>query len=257
MSFLMFIVIPNIFSGINVLAFLSPLDTITSLQNGASVGAIDVFLSLLPYKFLCAFFLATTLVCFSPETFQNTPGILGMIRLFYGSLPGYVGGGIVYAMVSVSLLVPFIFIVQTVLAYLIMPLGYMAPVLTIFLLAALEELVKILPYHYNKRLNPLAFGLISGASFFLTEKLFNIYLISKVYSFLPAPYTVFVIKGLISTFVLHVSATSVFAVILWLFATLLPKSKSRMPLWLGLFTVTVMHYLYNMYMMGWPGVHLH
>ncbi|MFH1054886.1 MAG: hypothetical protein V1744_02195 [Candidatus Altiarchaeota archaeon] len=242
MTFLIFIVLPNVFSGMNVLAFLSPLDTITTVQNNAYVSYSDVFLSLLPYKFLTLFFAAFTLSCFQPEVFQSTPGLKDLSRAFYLSLSRRLGGGVKYAIASVSLLVPFVYIVQTLMAYVILPIGYMAPYASIMLLAFIEELVKILPYTYNRRIKPAVYGLTAGLSFFATEKLFNIYLISKVYSYLPTPYTVFVVKGLIYTMVVHIILTTFLS---WLIS----KNKSRTTFLIGLAAVTLAHYTYNITMM--------
>jgi hypothetical protein len=242
MSFLLFIVLPNVFSGVNLLAFISPLDTVTSLQNGLPVGAFDVFVSLLPYKFLCLFFFASSLVCFTPETFHDTPGTVGLLRLFYLGMAAQLGDGAAYVAACVCLLVPFVFIVQTVIAYLILPFGFMAPYASVFLLAAVEEVAKILPYHYNRRIPPAWYGLVAGATFFVTEKAFNLYLISKVYSLLPAPYTVFVIKGWMATLVVHVLVTT-------LLAYAMSRGNSRLRDWAALAAAALAHYAYNFYML--------
>ncbi len=242
LSFLMFIVLPNIFSGLNVLAFISPLDTITSIENNAPVGLGDVFLSLLPYKFLSMFFLAASLMCFNADTFHNTPGVLGLVKLFYTNLSRRLGGGVKYMVAGVALLVPFIYVVQNITAYLIIPLGLAAPYASLLVLALAEELAKILPYHFNRRINPLLYGVVAGASFFVTEKVFNIYLISKVYSYLPPPYTMFVFKGLAYTLFLHVTVTAAYAF-------LLSKTSGRRSLFYGLAAATVIHAAYNLFML--------
>jgi len=241
-SFLLFIVFPNVFSGINILSFVSPLDTVTSIQNGGSVGFTDVLLSLTPYVFLGLFLFVSTVVCFDPETFQNTPGLIGLLKLYYMRLSRSLGE-VQYAVVAVSLLVPLVFMVQTLSAYLIIPMGYLAPTMSVLLLAALEELAKILPYYYHPRIRPLKYGLVAGATFFVTEKVFNIYLISKVYSYLPAPYTVFVVKGFMYTLVLHIVATSFYALVV-------SRFRGRAGLYVGLVFSAVIHYAYNLYMMG-------
>jgi hypothetical protein len=244
LSFLMFIVLPNIFSGINLLAFVSPLDTVTSIQNQAQVGALDVFMSLLPYKFLFLFFFTATLVCFDPETLQNTPDLTGLMRTFYVNLSRSLGGGVKYAVAGVALLVPFVYITQTLTAYLILPFGLLAPYASILLLAAVEELTKILPYYYSRRISPALYGLVAGATFFVTEKVFNIYLISKVYSYLPAPYTVFVAKGFTYTLILHIVTAT-------LLAYIVSRSRGRRHILAGLVLASLIHYWYNMEMIGW------
>ncbi|MFH0861447.1 MAG: hypothetical protein V1875_00310 [Candidatus Altiarchaeota archaeon] len=295
LSFLIFIVFPNVFSGVNLLAFVSPLDTVTSIQNQAGVGFGDVFLSLLPYKFLFMFFLSASIVCFSPETFQNTPGLAGLMRMFYHNLRKSFRSDILFVITGISLLVPFVYIVQTLIAYLIIPLGLFAPYAAIVLLALVEELTKIIPFYYTRRnmvsgalvktgimlfsvgilfgglltpdrifivagvallalilvsmvlkpsfWPPLSYGILSGCTFFLTEKAFNIYLISKVYSYLPAPYTLFIVKGLAYTLLLHILATTTLAFVI-------SGSSGKYRLYSGLVLTTAIHYGYNVYMMG-------
>jgi len=242
LSFLLFIVLPNIFSGVNVLAFISPLDTITSIENNGVVTMMDVFLSMLPYKFLCAFFLGFSIVSFNAETFFGTPSLEKLFERFYYNLSLHMKHKFLYIIVSVSLLVPFVFIIQSVSAYLIMPLGIIAPYMSIFLLAMIEEVTKIVPYFYRREIKPWAYGLVSGLSFFLTEKAFNLYLISKVYSYLPHPYTMFVVKGMFYTMIVHIVTTSFLAFIIHRF-------RSKKMFVLGILTTTLAHFIYNFILM--------
>ncbi|MFC2163322.1 ABC transporter permease subunit, partial [Candidatus Altiarchaeota archaeon] len=109
-TFFFFIILPNVFSGINVLAFISPLDLVTSIEHGAVVPVTDVFLAILPYNCLTIFFLAFTGVCFDPEIVFSDLSIWGLFGRFYNNLAVRVGNKSLYAFLAVSLLVPFIFI---------------------------------------------------------------------------------------------------------------------------------------------------
>jgi hypothetical protein len=240
-AFFFFIVLPNVFAGVNVLAFISPLDTVTSLENGASVPAADVALSLLPYAFLCLFFLSFVLACFTPEVMQASMGFSELMKLFYRTLSKRFRGGAAYAAVAVALLVPFIFIVESIMAYLVMPLGSLAPVLSLMLLAVAEETVKIIPLYY-KRMNPIWYGLVAGAAFFATEKLFNLYLIAKVYSYLGGPY-MFFLQNMAPTLLLHVLSTSAFALIVYY-----GRRRAWFPV--GLLVSVMMHVVYNSIILG-------
>jgi hypothetical protein len=144
--------------------------------------------------------------------------------------------GLIYVFVSVALLVPFIFIVESILAYLVLPLGYLAPPASLILLAAVEELVKIIPFHY-RRMNPLVYGVVAGSSFFLMEKLFNLYLIVKVYTYLGGPY-VFFFKSMLPTLSVHMLTTVLFALIL-------SRTSRRVWFGLGLLVSVSIHFIYN------------
>jgi hypothetical protein len=235
-AFFLFIVLPNVFSGVNVLSFISPLDTITSIENGASMSAYDLVLSLLPYCFLSMFFVTFTALCFKAEVLFSSMDFKSLLRFFYFTLERFLENRASYIFISVSLLVPFVFIIESIMAYLALPLGSLAPFVSLILLAAIEEMVKIIPYYF-RRTNPLLYGLIAGASFFLMEKLFNIYLIVKVYSYLGGPYLLFFTQ-LVPTLLLHMLSTCVFALII--------SRKERVaPFVVGLLTAVSVHVTYN------------
>jgi hypothetical protein len=238
-AFFFFIILPNVFSGVNVLAFISPLDIITSIEFDAAISSIDLFLSILPYLFLSSFFASFTWVCFTSETIFGLNDLRGMFSVFYGELAKYVRQETWYAFISVSLLVPFIFIVESIAAYLLMPLGRGAAVLTVFALAAIEEVVKIMPLLF-KRMNPIKYSIAAGLGFFLTEKAFNLYLIYKVYSILGGPYSYFMAK-LAPTLAVHILSTFFFAASIY-------YNKGARRSWplLGYFVSVSIHFTYNM-----------
>jgi hypothetical protein len=235
-AFFLFIVLPNVFSGVNVLSFISPLDIVTSIENGASITYPDLALSLLPYGFLGMFFLSFTGVCFNAEVVSSSSDFRKLLQIFYSTLSRILNNGITYVFVAVSLQVPFIFIIESILAYLAMPLGRIAPIVSLLLLATVEELVKIIPYNY-RRMNPLIYGITAGTAFFVMEKLFNLYLVVKVYSYLGGPYVLFFTK-LLPTLGLHIISTTLFAAIIY---------RSRKPQWfiLGLIASVTVHFIYN------------
>ncbi|MFH1055676.1 MAG: hypothetical protein V1744_06245 [Candidatus Altiarchaeota archaeon] len=235
-AFFLFIVLPNVFSGVNVLAFISPLDTVTSIENGAVITYSDLLLSLIPYSFLSLFFLTFTGLCFNAEVISSSMDFRSLLLTFYSQLSRLLQNRLVYVFVSVSLLVPFIFIIESIMAYLVLPLGYIAPVLSLILLASTEEVVKIIPLYY-RRMNPLLYGIISGAGFFIMEKMFNLYLIIKVYSFLGGPYIYFVGR-LLPTFALHIASTTIFASVVY-------KRKGKSWFAVGLFLSVTLHVVYN------------
>ncbi|MBD3389120.1 MAG: ABC transporter permease subunit [Candidatus Altiarchaeales archaeon] len=235
-AFFFFIVLPNVFSGVNVLAFISPLDTVTSIENGASIPLTDVILSLLPYVFLSMFFLSFTGVCFNAEVVFSSHSFRRLLEVFYKDLTVTLKNKIIYAFVSVALLVPFIFIVESIFAYLVLPLGHLSPFASLIVLAMLEEIVKITPYLY-RRMNPALYGVVAGLSFFLMEKLFNLYLIVKVYTFLGGPY-VFFFQKLMPTLLVHMLTTSVFAFVIY-------TRRGRISYAVGLTLSMVIHFAYN------------
>jgi len=239
-AFFFFIVLPNVFAGINVLAFISPLDTVTSIENGADIPGADIILSLLPYGFLSMFFLSFTGVCFNAEVMFSSMDFESLLFLFYGNMSRLLRNGLAYVAVSVALLVPFVFIVESIMAYLVMPLGNIAPLASIIALATVEEVVKILPFYYRK-MNPVVYGLVAGVSFFTMEKLFNLYLIYKVYSFLGGPYAFFLRKFL-PTLALHIASTAVFAAIVY---------RPKRVIWYvpGLLVAVTAHVVYNILVM--------
>lgn len=240
-SFFFFIVLPNVFSGVNVLSFISPLDIVTSIENGAHIPWTDLTLSLIPYCFLSLFFLSFTEVCFTPEVVFSSMSFRALLSRFYSTLSKALSNKLAYVFVSVALLVPFIFIVESILAYLVLPLGRAAPAVSLVLLALVEEVVKIVPF-YHRRMNPAVYGVVAGLSFFVMEKLFNLYLIYKVYSYLQGPY-VFFFQNLLPTLLVHMLATSVFAFILY-------KARRRIWFIVGLaFSVTI-HFAYNFMLIG-------
>ena len=240
-TFFFFIILPNVFAGVSVLAFISPLDTVTSIGNGAAVPAADLVLSLLPYASLTCFFAAFTACTFNPESMHASTDLRLLARMFYGGLSRRLSGGAAYAAVSVALLVPFIFVIESILAYLVLPLGSIAPLASLGLLAVVEEAVKILPLLY-RRMNPLLYGLSAGAAFFVTEKAFNIYLIAKVYSYLGGPYMLFLGK-MLPTLIVHIAATTVFAALVY---------YGRRRVWgiLGFFAAVSIHMAYNLMVLG-------
>jgi hypothetical protein len=233
--FFLFIVLPNVFSGVNVLAFISPLDAVTALENGGTIAWYELTLSMLPYVFLSAFFLSFTASCFNAEVLFSTLGMRGLAAIFYRTLSRLAGNGASYVFLSVALLVPFVFIVESIVAYLVLPLGAFTPLASLALLAAVEELVKVAPY-YHRRMNPAAYGILAGASFFLMEKLFNAYLIVKVYSYLGGPYMLFFAK-MLPTLILHMASAAVFA-----YAA---SRRGRAWFALGLFSSVILHVTYN------------
>ncbi len=240
-TFFFFIILPNVFAGVSVLAFISPLDTVTSIGNGGNVPARDLALSLLPYASLTAFFAAFTACTFNPESMHASTGVGQLARMFYGGLSRRLHAGASYAAVSVALLVPFVFVVESILAYLVLPLGSVAPMASLLLLAVVEEAVKILPFLY-RRMNPLLYGASAGAAFFLTEKAFNLYLIAKVYSYLGGPYMLFLGK-MLPTLAVHMAATTVLA---------LAVHYGRRRAWgiIGFFAAVSIHMAYNIMVLG-------
>ncbi len=239
-AFFFFIVLPNVFSGVNVLAFISPLDTVTSIENGAQIPFSDIALSLLPYVFMIAFFTTFAGICFNPEILFSSHDFSGLLSYFYGTLAKILKNPNVYVIVAVALLVPFIFIVESILAYLVLPMGFFAPIMSLVLLAIVEEVTKIIPFYYL-RMNPLKYGMISGAAFFFCEKLFNLYLVMKVYSYLGGPYMYF-FKKMAPTLGLHIVSTTIFAALLY-------SSKRRIWFLIGLFVSVIMHVIYNVMVM--------
>lgn len=239
-SFFFFIVLPNVFSGVNVLAFISPLDTITSIENGAVIPVFDLFLSTLPYFFLTGFFLTFTYLSFTPEVIFSSKSFTKLMRNFYMTLNSRLGSQLKYTIISVSVLVPFVFIIESIMAYLVLPMGYFAPVASVILLAFTEEAVKIIPFLYRRK-NPVVYGITSGVVFFATEKAFNFYLIYRVYTYLGGPYSFF-LKSFAPTLAVHVATTTLLAYVL---------SKSRRLAWAGLalFTSVFIHVLYNIMVM--------
>ena len=239
--FFFFIVLPNVFSGVNVLSFISPLNTVTSIENGAFISFSDIFLSLLPYAFMCAFFTSFACTCFNSEILSQDKSFFGLLPHFYESLQRSSQDKHLYVMLSVSLLVPFIFIVENIMAYLVLPMGSLAPLLSLVLFAMAEEAVKIIPYYYI-RMNPLKYGAISGMSFFICEKVFNLYLVVKVYSYLGGPYAYF-LRAMAPTLALHMLTTAVFAAIIW-------KNKGPNRLFIGLLASSWLHVSYNLMVLG-------
>ncbi|MFH0862740.1 MAG: hypothetical protein V1875_06910 [Candidatus Altiarchaeota archaeon] len=235
-AFFFFIILPNVFSGVNVLALISPLDTVTSIENGATMTYTDLGLSLLPYCFLSMFFLSFTGVCFNAEVLFSSKGFAELLAVFYSGLSRMLRNKAAYAAVSVALLVPFIFIIESILAYLVLPLGAFAPIMSLMLLASVEEIVKIIPYAY-KRMNPVLYGIVAGTSFFITEKLFNLYLIYNVYNYLGGPY-VFFIQKMMPALIIHILSTM-------LFATILRYGRRRAWFGVGLLLSMVIHVIYN------------
>jgi len=235
-AFFFFIVLPNVFSGVNVLAFISPLDTVTSIENGAMIPYTDIFLSLLPYLFMSMFFTTFAGICFNPELMFASRDFYALLNYFYEALSRMMGHRHLFVVAAVSLLVPFIFIIESILAYLVLPMGFFAPIISLILLATVEELTKIVPFHFQ-RMNPLKYGLIAGASFFLCEKMFNLYLVYKVYSFLGGPYAYF-LSRMAPTLLVHMASTSVFAILVY-------YGKRRIWYVLGLFISVIMHVIYN------------
>lgn len=240
-SFFFFIVLPNVFSGVNVLSFISPLDTVTAIENGASIPVTDIVLSLLPYAFLSMFFLTFTGVCFTPELAYSSSGFASLMSAFFRHLTAMLPNKLLYVTISVALLVPFVFIIESILAYLVLPLGYVAPFMSLLLLAVVEEIVKVTPL-LHRRMNPVLYGVAAGASFFITEKLFNLYLIVKVYTYLAGPY-VFFFKNLAPTFAVHIVATTVFA-------SILHYGGKRTGFILGLAASSIIHFTYNYLLIG-------
>jgi hypothetical protein len=235
-GFFFFIVLPNVFSGVNVLAFISPLDAVTSIENGASIPSSELALSLLPYCFLSLFFVSFTGLCFNAEVMFSSMGFSNLLSLFYKTLSRLLSRGFIYVSVSVALLVPFIFIVESILAYMVLPLGRLTPFASLILLAAVEELVKITPFYY-RRMNAVFYGAVAGSSFFLMEKLFNLYLIVKVYTYLGGPY-VFFFRNLAPTLAVHILATTVFA-------SIVGRTNSRLWFTAGLTLSVLIHFTYN------------
>jgi len=240
-TFFFFIILPNVFSGVNVLAYISPLDLLTSIKYGAAIGFRDVFLSLLPYMALSLFFISFTAVCFHSEVLFGDYGIKKLFSEFYRGLAQVVKNPVVYTFTAISLLVPFIYVVESISAYLIMPLGFLAPLISVVFLAALEEAVKIIPYLYRKT-NPLLYSVTAGVGFFVSEKLFNAYLISKVYEILGGPYTMYVMKGALTTSLVHVSTVLAFSLSI-------RHGKGKLHYLLGFLLAVTIHFIYNLQVM--------
>ncbi|MBU0762345.1 MAG: hypothetical protein KKD39_04915 [Candidatus Altiarchaeota archaeon] len=242
-AFFFFIILPNVFSGVNILAFISPLDIVTSIENNAVIPATDLILSMLPYMSLFAFFASFSWVCFTPEVLYESKSFWTLLSIFYDSLSKMLKRDILFVFASVSLLVPFVFVLESIVAYLLLPLGSLAPAASLLLLATVEEIVKILPFYFKKT-NPIKYSIYSGVAFFLTEKIFNLYLIYKVYSFLGGPYTYF-LSRLAPTLAVHIMSTFLFATVLYY-----NRGNRKSLIFLGLMLSVMTHYIYNMLVLG-------
>jgi hypothetical protein len=191
---------------------------------------------MLPYLFLTAFFTSFSWASFTPDVIYTIYGFSRMLSYFYETLAKALKSQVMFVFLSVALLVPFVFIVESVLAYLVLPLGYIAPFMSLLLLAGVEEIVKITPM-YHKRVNPILYGVVGGLSFFLMEKIFNLYLVYKAYIFLGGPYAIFMSKFL-PTLGIHILSTT-------LFATIAYYSRRRSWFVMGLMMSVMIHFTYN------------
>ncbi|MFC2154666.1 hypothetical protein ACFLRC_04225, partial [Candidatus Altiarchaeota archaeon] len=238
--FLFMIILPNVFAGINALALISPISNITNIEYGTSVSWWELFLSLVPYHSLTLAFLAFTLFTFDAEVLFSDWRIKDIVEHYYMQLQNAVSSKAVYSFVSVALLVPFVFLVESIFSYLILPLGNLSAFISLFVFSLIEETAKIIPYLMSRReIKPTYYAILAGTSFFLTERIFNIYLISKIYSLFGGPYLVFIAKSLVLTWGVHVVTIAFLASGLNYLNTKTQK--------MGLFLLVVLlHMMYNL-----------
>ncbi|MFH1722118.1 MAG: hypothetical protein ABH950_05900 [Candidatus Altiarchaeota archaeon] len=239
--FLFMIVLPNVFAGINALALISPISHITSIENGASISWIELILSLFPYHILTVSFLAFTVFTFDADVLFSDWRIRDIVEHYHVMLSHALRNSAAYVFVSVALIVPFVFLIESIFSYLIIPLGRLSSVTSLLIFAAIEELAKITPFIIlRKRLiKPLYYGILAGTSFFVTERIFNIYLISKIFSYFGGPYLYFIAKNLLATWGLHI-VTVVFMA--YGFTHLSGRVQKT-----GLFILIVLlHFVYNL-----------
>ncbi|MBD3262278.1 MAG: ABC transporter permease subunit [Candidatus Altiarchaeales archaeon] len=250
--FFFYMVVPNVFSGINPLAAVSPLEMVVRIQHDAPVSAGELFYSLIPYVLFTASLFAFTLINFTAETIISPKKVARLIRDYVDGLFDKIKITLVFPAVFVFSAVPFIYIIQNMLSFSLFPLSpFMGELryLVLIMLAFLEELIKIIPYlKVRGKINPLVYAFSAGGSFFVAEKLFNIYLISNVYSLLPSPWTLLVTKGLVYTFFLHIITVLAAVGVL---SFLGKRDLNRYSLIIAVISATTIHTGYNLFIYSW------
>ena len=121
--FIFLIILPNVFAGINALALISPISSVTNLEYGGTISFLDLFLSLLPYHTLSLSFLAFAVICFDGEILFANVRLRQVVVFFFETFEQLVRRRVVYVAASIALLVPFVFLVESIFAYLILPLS--------------------------------------------------------------------------------------------------------------------------------------
>lgn len=242
-TFFFFIVLPNVFSGVSSLALISPLNVITSIENGAEIPMWEIFLSLISYHFMTISFITFAALTFTNEVMFSSLKAKHVMMIFYRRLADLLKSRILFVIFSMVFLVPFVYIVESIIAYLVLPLGFIFSIFAMLALATIEEIVKIMPYlSFRNRMNPLIYGAVAGIGFFLSEKLFNIYLIRQVYSFIGGPYKFFLLRGAVMTLGIHILTVIVLA-------TIMKKFNSKIIRFAGLILAVLIHFAYNMGML--------
>ncbi len=239
--FLFMIVLPNVFAGINALALISPVSHITSIEAGASVSWLELLLSLLPYHTLTLSFVAFTLLTFDAEVLFSNWRVRDIVEHYYIMLGHLLSSTVSYVAVAVALLVPFVFLVESIFSYLILPLGRFSAIVSLLIFAGIEEVAKIIPFAaaHRRDINPAVYGVVAGTSFFVTERVFNSYFIAKIFSFFGGPYLYFIAKGLAATWAVHIITVGFLAVAVKHLAS--PAQK-----WLVFILVVLLHFIYNL-----------
>ncbi|RLG21942.1 hypothetical protein DRN74_00845 [Candidatus Micrarchaeota archaeon] len=206
--FLFLLVIPGVFTGINALAYISPLNNITNIENGAPVGIIDICLSLLPYLMMSLALVFASYVLFDEENILYPKRLKAILRTFFDRVWHDFGERTwLYLFTMVLFSVPIVFIIENLMAYLLLPISIVFPVFLILCFALIEEIIKTLPIYFFKNKNKvgiLTYSLSVGLAFFIGEKAMNLYLITKVYSLFANVFSFFIIKNLLTTCAVHI-----------------------------------------------------
>lgn len=214
LAFFFYMILPNVFSGINPLSSISPLEIIVRLQNDVRAGPIDVFWSLLPYNFFTISLFTYSTFTLNPESGNRVKSIYGLLRRYYNNLSKYLDNWMYFTVSTIAFSIPVIYLLQNMMTFTIFPISRFIHhlwIIVVVFIAFIEEVFKLMPYLDNRRLSPIKYGVFAGTCFFIFEKSFNLYLIQKVYTLLPAPWTILVTRGMLLTLFIHIGASTISA----------------------------------------------
>ena len=241
--FLFLLIIPGVFAGVNALADISPLNNITTIENGGYVSFIDILLSLLPYHLISLAMFTTAYLVFEEEFMLYPKSMAKTVGMYFDKFWKEMGQkSWLYVFISVLFAVPLVFIIENLLGYLLLPVSMRLPIMVYVAFALIEESVKAIPLYFLRdkgRIRLTTYAICAGLGFFIGEKLMNIYVMTKVYSLFGEVFSFFLVKNLLMTGLVHVAS----ALALGIF---IKNVRGRLGLAVGLAFATAIHVAYNL-----------
>ncbi|MCF7862017.1 PrsW family intramembrane metalloprotease [Candidatus Woesearchaeota archaeon] len=191
-----YLLIPTLFISITQFAYMSPLTTITQIMTGANVSLQQYIFSILPLTVFSIILYYVFSNLFNDEQFANQSLINKIINAVRIHKP--------YQLFLYSIAVyPIAVLAESVFLLLVVFPSKTIPILLLIIVAAVvEEILKntgVRILMNNRKMHPIAAGLLAGLGFALAEKIILLFSIKELVQY----YSYFIIPTFIIPFIIH------------------------------------------------------